>query len=408
MNSSGFASADPDAPSLAVVERHGERLGWRRELPHVAQALDLVGHPGSRWRLPTPALVVDLDVLLGNLYRMQQLVAGRAALRPHAKSHKSAAIAQLQIDAGAVGVCCAKLGEAEALGAAGIEAVLLTSPIDVDAARHRLTAWLEAIPAPMIVVDRVAAVAQLDRSAAEAGRRLDVLVDIDVGLGRTGVAGAEGAVRLAAEVAGSAHLEFAGVQAYGGHWQHLPTREERRQATAAGLSGPDGLRAVVAAIERRVGPVAVRSGGGTGTAVADCELGVLDELQAGSYAFMDRQYRDVLGDEDVAQFACALTVQATVVSANRPGWVTLDAGLKAFATDAGAPVPVQPEGAGRFVFFGDEHGMLAGERRLAPGERVELMVPHCDPTVDRYDVMHVVRGDCLVGVIPVDARGRSQ
>lgn len=374
----------------------------------MARALELVGRPGSRWEVPTPALVVDLDLLLGNLHRMGALVAGRATLRPHAKSHKSAAIAELQLGAGAVGVCCAKLGEAEALAAAGIGAILITSPLDVDAVSDRLVAWLRATPAPAVVVDRVEAVAALDRLAAQAGRRLDVLVDLDVGLGRTGVADAARAARVAGEVAARAHLGFAGVQAYGGHWQHLPTRQERRQAVLAGMTGPSGLAAAVAAIEGAVGPVAVRSGGGTGTVVADCDLGALNDLQPGSYVFMDRQYREALDDEDTVRFDTALTVQATVISANQPGWVTVDAGLKAFATDAGVPVAVGPAAAGRYAFFGDEHGMLTGPERRSVGERVSFMAPHCDPTVDRYDVLHVVQGDRLIGVVPVDGRGRSQ
>lgn len=408
MGPSAPSSAPGADDAAAIVERHTDRLGWRRDLPHVARALELVGQAGSRWRVPTPALVVDLDRLVGNLHRMGALVAGRAALRPHAKSHKSAAIAELQLGAGAVGVCCAKLGEAEALSAAGIGAILVTSPLDPGAVADRLVAWLRATAAPAVVVDRVDAVAPLDRLAAQADRRLDVLVDIDVGLGRTGVADAATAAQVAARVAGCAHLGFVGVQAYGGHWQHLPTREERRQAVEAGMRGPSGLAAAVTAIETAVGPVAVRTGGGTGTLVADCDLGALNELQPGSYVFMDRQYRDALVDEDAVRFDVALTVQATVISANGPGWVTVDAGLKAFATDAGPPVPLAVGADGRFTFFGDEHGMLTGAVRPSVGERVEFLAPHCDPTVDRYDVMHVVRGDRLIGVAPVDGRGRSQ
>ena len=153
------------------------------------------------------------------------------------------------------------------------------------------------------------------------------------------------------------------------------------------------------------------TGGGTGTFAADTALGVLNELQCGSYIFMDRQYADALGDDPDGAFQTSLFVQSQVISANAPRWVTLDAGLKAFATDGPVPKPANPPFADHsYFYFGDEHGglMRAEGQDIAHGARVELMVPHCDPTVDRYSWMHMVRGDVLVSIEPIEAARRSQ
>jgi D-serine deaminase-like pyridoxal phosphate-dependent protein len=166
----------------------------------------------------------------------------------------------------------------------------------------------------------------------------------------------------------------------------------------------------VAAVEASGHAVVTRTGGGTGTMLLDAELGVLNDLQPGSYVFMDCGYRDALGDDPEGRYESSLFVQSQVISANNDRWVTLDAGLKAFATDSG--VPVVPGGAdhGTYGFFGDEHGKLTRgtARSYRAGDRVELVTPHCDPTVDRYDVYHLVRDDVLVDIVAVDARGRAQ
>jgi len=159
------------------------------------------------------------------------------------------------------------------------------------------------------------------------------------------------------------------------------------------------------------GDVRVVTGGGTGTFAADAAQGVLTEVQPGSYAFMDRQYRDALKSDPDGAFEQSLVIAATVISANHPQWVTLDAGLKAFATDGPLPVPITPGLEGCvYRYFGDEHGLLMRpkDRELARGDRVDLVVPHIDPTVDKYDVLHLVQGDVLVGIVPIEARGAGQ
>ena len=376
--------------------------------------------------MATPALLVDLDVLEANLARAAALAAeAGVALRPHTKTHKCAAIARLQLQAGARGLCVAKLGEAEALLAAGVrppEGYLVTTPVH-GGLRDRLAALLT--PARAALRDRLAALGAGPDSAVAvvvdhpeqvvalrgvaALQPLRVLVDLDVGLHRTGVVGPEQAAELAVLVASTPGLAFGGVQAYGGHWQHVDDPEARRAAVAKGMVA---VTDAVEAIEAAGLTVGVRSGGGTGTLAADLELGVLDELQLGSYALMDREYRDALAGDpglgDGGDWGQALWVQSTVVSANHDGFVTIDAGIKALATDAGEPV--WPAGGGRYTFFGDEHGLLttSEHRPLRLGDRVELVPGHCDPTVDRYDVIHLVRGDEVVDVVAVDARGRSQ
>ena len=370
----------------------------------------LLNVPGGRLRLNTPSLVVDLDRLEENIALMARLCRERSiALRPHAKTHKSAEIARRQLAAGAVGICCAKLGEAETLAAGGIGALLVTSPVVTAEGCRRLAALNARCPDLMVVADSEASLAGLAGAAAASGRPLKVLVDLDVGQHRTGIAPGDGAIALAAAIAATPGLGLAGIQGYAGHLMHVHDRGAREAGTLAVMAMLAEMRA---ALEARGLPCAIVTGGGTGSFDLDPAAGVLTDLQAGSYVFMDRQYDDVWTESGgESPFATALFVQATVVSANLPGLATTDAGLKAFATDAGAPRIESGAPAGtRYIFRGDEHGQLefAGENRLAVGAVVACAVPHCDPTANLYDFDHVVRGDTLVDIWPVDARGRSQ
>ena len=374
--------------------------------PHLAAIEAVLGQPGSRGLIPTPAAVVDLDAFEANVAKM----AGRAtaaglALRPHAKSHKCSALAKRQIAAGAVGICCAKLAEAEALAAAGIGQILLTSPIVGAGPAARAAVLAAALPDFRMVLDHPDGAAEL---AAAATGPVRVLIDVDPGLGRTGVHGPDRAVELWRAIAAQPTLKFLGVQCYGGAWQHMEGANARAAAVADGMAK---LRAVMAALRTAGAEVGVVTGGGTGTFEADAAQGVLGEAQPGSYAFMDRQYRDALKADPDGAFAQALSILASVISVNHPKWVTVDAGLKAFATDAGPPVPMSAKFEGcAYRFFGDEHGLLmrpaAGE--VARGERVEFMPPHVDPTLDRYDVLYLVRGDVVEEIAPLEARGASQ
>ena len=372
-------------------------------------AHDLIGQPGSRWRLPTPALVVDLDALGANIAKLaaRAKTAG-VALRPHAKTHKSAFIAGKQIAAGAVGVCCAKVSEAEALAAAGVRGILVTSPIAADETAERCAALAGQDPDFAVTIDHMVGVEALQTAAQRQGVTVQVVIDVDVGLGRTGVADAASAVELALWITADANLNLKGVQGYGGAWQHMVGADKRFAAARAGMAR---LTEVVEALRADGHVCPLVTGGGTGTCAADVNLGVLNELQCGSYIFMDRQYADALAEDPDGAFQTSLFVQSQVISANAERWVTLDAGLKAFATDGPVPKPANPPFADQvYFYFGDEHGglMRAEGQDIAHGARVELMVPHCDPTVDRYSWMHMVRGDVLVAIEPIEAARRSQ
>ncbi len=370
---------------------------------------NLIGIPGGAARLQTPALVLDLDAFERNVAHMVAH-AKRAGigLRPHAKTHKSVEIARRQIAAGANGICCAKLGEAEALAAGGIESILLTSPVVTEAGMARLVALNARMEELMVVCDNAAVAARLDEAAARSGKALKVVVDIDPGMSRTGIRAAD-APALVEQVSKAKGLIYAGLQCYAGQAQHMESPNERRAASLEVMKMLGELRDAL----RKTGHApAILSGGGTGTFDIDPDAHVLTELQVGSYIFMDRQYNDVwVKPGDRAPFETALFVQSTVISANRKGLATTDAGLKSFATDAAPPLLASgaPDGAAYF-FFGDEQGGITypkDGRQLVPGDVVRCVVPHCDPTVNLYDLYHCVRGDTLEAIWPIEGRGRS-
>jgi D-serine deaminase-like pyridoxal phosphate-dependent protein len=366
----------------------------------------LIGQPGSRALIPTPAAVLDLDAFDRNVAKMAaRAKAAGLALRPHSKSHKTSAVAHRQIEAGAVGICCAKLAEAEAMAAAGVGAILVTSPIAGAGQAERAAQLVTQVADFRIVVDHPDGAAEL---GAAAQGPIQVLIDVDPGMGRTGVHDPAQALEVFRAIQAQPNLRFLGVQCYGGHWQHMEGANARAAAVADGMAY---LSTVIAALRQAGADVGVVTGGGTGSFAADAAQGVLTEVQPGSFAFMDREYRDALKEDPDGAFEQALVIASTVISANHPQWVTVDAGLKAFATDGPMPVAVTPKFAGSdYRFFGDEHGRLvrpAGDP-VARGERVDFVPPHVDPTLDRYDVIHFVRGDVLVEIAPIEARGASQ
>ena len=368
----------------------------------------LIGRQGSRADLNTPVLILDVDALDRNIRRMAALAADHGiALRPHAKTHKSIDIAQRQKAAGAVGVCCAKIGEAEVLAEGGVGGILITSPVTAPAAIKRLAALAARADGLMAVVDHPDVAARLDAALAGVGAKLGVLVDIDPGIARTGVASAEAAVALATVISTSPNLVYRGVQYYCGSQQHIESYTDRR---AAIVERTAYLQQVIAALTDAGFAPAIVTGSGTGTHRIDLELGVFTELQAGSYVFMDKQYLDceITGNGE-PPFEVSLAVDTRVVSANRRGLVTIDAGYKSLSTDGGVALVQRgaPDTA-LFSFLGDEHAALIAPdigTQLAPGDPVSLTVPHCDPTVNLYDHYHVVTGDTLVDIWPVSARG---
>ena len=360
--------------------------------------------------IPTPALLVDLDRFERNLERMAAHVrrAGKN-LRPHAKTHRCPEIARRQIAAGALGVACAKLGEAEVMAAAGIRGLLITTEIVPAAKIERLMRLVEIAPDTMIVVDHLANATEISKAAVAQGRVVHTLVDIEVGGRRTGVAPGAPAVELARAVARLPGLRFRGLQGYAGQCAHVMGWKERRAASHAAMAPLMETRTMV---EKAGLPVEIVAGGSTGTHDIDVELPGLTELQAGSYCVMDLDYRRIGGHEGqmLTRFEMALTVVTTVVSVPAADRAMVDGGLKAFSTDKPFPPEAVERPGVEYGFAGDEHGRLTiVDRDRAPqlAERIEFFPPHCDPTINLYDRIYAVRGREVDGVWEIAARGRS-
>lgn len=369
----------------------------------------LIGQQGGRKAFNTPVLVIDLDALERNIAAMAAFAKGRGiALRPHAKTHKSADIARKQIAAGAVGICCAKLGEAEAMADGGVGAILITSPVVSKPAVERLMKLNARIGDLRVTVDNAENVSALAAAARTAGKTLQVLIDVDPGIRRTGVPSAEAAVAVGERIKQFPELRYLGVQYYCGREQHIEAYAERRSAIEDRTAYLKTVIEVLAGIGMAPGVV---TGGGTGTHRIDVDLGVLNELQVGSYVFMDRQYNECdLTGSGALPYETSLQIDARVVSANTAGLATIDAGFKAMATDGGPPTVLSGAPAGSaYHFMGDEHGLVVvGEQKVSIGDIVTLAAPHCDPTVNLYDYFHIVRGDTLVDIWQVQGRGRSR
>jgi D-serine deaminase-like pyridoxal phosphate-dependent protein len=354
--------------------------------------------------IETPALVVDLDPFERNLELMANATCGSGlALRPHAKSHKCPAIALQQIALGAIGICCQKVDEAAAFVEAGIGDVLVTNEVVTGPKLDRL-AELARKATIGLLADDLNVVGAISGAATKAGVVLDVLVEIDVGAHRCGVAPGAPAVALAQRIADSAGLRFRGLHAYQGAAQHLRTPAERAAAIAAAVQLAGSTREAIVAAGIACTTV---TGAGTGTWQLERDSRVYTELQPGSYIFMDADYgRNALAPDDHA-FEQSLYVAATVMSTPAPERAIVDAGLKALAFDSGLPLVHAVHGL-EYVGASDEHGVLRVDTRVAPpvvGERVWLLPGHCDPTVNLYDWIVGVRGDHVECVWPVAARG---
>jgi D-serine deaminase-like pyridoxal phosphate-dependent protein len=363
--------------------------------------------PGMREdEVDTPALLVDLDVFEANLDRMSALLAPTGAkLRAHAKTHKSPVIARLQIARGAVGQCVQKVAEAEALAWGGVSDILVSNEV-VGVAKLARLAALGGIAKVAVCADDPAQVEAIEGAAEAARARLPVLVEIDVGAGRCGVAAGPEAVALAQRIAASPHLIFGGIQAYQGSAQHLRRTEERRAAIAAAA---EGARRTVEQLRQQGLDCPIVGGAGTGTFEFEAASGVFTEIQAGSYCFMDADYAANLDEAGapVATFGQSLFVLSTVMSVPRQGVAVLDAGHKAVAVDSGLPLVWQRPDI-RYVGASDEHGKLTfGPETASPklGEKLRLVPGHCDPTVDRYDWYVGVRNGRVECLWPVAARG---
>ena len=354
----------------------------------------------------TPALILDLDAFERNLERMAATLRGSTVrLRAHSKSHKCPEIALRQVALGAVGICCQKVSEAAVFVDAGIQDVLVTNQVVGDTKLRHLASLARAARIGVLVDHRqqVLALAAVARAHAVT---LDVYVEVNVGANRCGVAPGDAALQLALQIATHPSLRFAGLQCYQGPAQHLRAPAERAAAIGAAVSA---ARLTQQAIEACGIPVERITGAGTGSFVHERDSGVFNEIQAGSYIFMDRDYGDnQRGAGDIA-FEHALFVRTTVMSRTAALHAVVDAGLKASSIDSGMPGVWQRPDL-RYIKASDEHGVLvattaADSVALSLGDQLMLVPGHCDPTVNLYDELVCVRGDRVEAIWPISARG---
>lgn len=358
--------------------------------------------------IDTPALIVDHDALSRNIARMAEACRRIGVnLRPHAKAHKSPDIARLQMRAGAIGQCCQKTGEAEALHAAGVGPLLISSEVVGATKLARVAAIADS--ELIVVVDGIEPAAALSDALVRAGRTAGVLVDVNIGQDRCGTSPGAPAAELAAAVSTLKGLRLRGIQAYQGRIQHVSGYAQR---CAAAKAASEKLEATLESFRLNGLSTEIVSGGGTGTYAFDGGAGFYTEIQPGSYIFMDAHYRSIGGaNGDVYDdFAPALSVMAAVISVPAADRVILDAGLKALSSDSGVPQPIGLSGW-NFSFAGDEHGTLSRTGDGPPlklGDRVRLMPSHCDTTVNLYDEYHVVRDGKVSAIWGIPGRGKTR
>ncbi len=394
-----------------MAQTRGDDAALRAALDRVLSRpwqVESLPEPVPISELPTPALVLDADLLERNLARMAAFLGERGkGFRPHTKTHKCPLIALRQIEAGAVGVCAAKVSEAAAMVQAGVDRVLVTSPV-VDPRRARLLVELAARARTLdVVVDSAAGFDAL-AAAADASAPVGVVVDVDVAMGRTGTRDRDQVLRLAEAAQATAGLTFRGIQHYAGHVMHVKGHDRRREKS---LALWESVQATVRALSEHGLPPTVVTGGGTGTYDIDCEVPEITDLQVGSYIFMDQEYR-LIGARDgewFDDFEVSLQVAATAISQPREGTITVDGGFKAFASDSVNPEPLTLADT-EYRFAGDEHGVLimrtpAQEPLLGSVQR--FITPHCDPTVNLYDWYWVCRDGMVTELWPIAARGCS-
>jgi len=360
--------------------------------------------PGTHYlELDTPALVLDLGKLERNIQKMAHFFEDKPArLRPHAKTHKCPQIALRQLAAGAVGVTCAKIGEAQVLADAGVCDILIANQIVGSTKLERLARLAGEVDL-IVAVDDARNVDDLERACRARSVTLRVLVEIDVGMARCGVQPGDAALGLARQVADAPHLEFVGLQAYEGHLVMLPEYEKRdakvRQAMRPLLSLCEDL-------EQAGLPARIVSGGGTGTYDITGTCPPFTEVQAGSYVLMDTTYLRIR-----PEFESSLTVLSTVISRPVPERLVTDAGMKSLTREFGWPEPLGLDGVS-VQGLSEEHGKLIAADpnavQIQPGDKIRFVPSHCCTTVNLYDVYHVCRDERLVDIWSVAARGRSQ
>ena len=357
--------------------------------------------------IDTPCLMVDLDAFERNVETMGRFMKENGLRhRAHAKTHKSSDIAIQQIErGGACGVCCQKVSEAEALVSAGIRDVLVSNQVVAPQKIERLAALAKRARV-LVCVDDAGNVADLSAAAQRYGVTLECLVEIDVGAGRCGVAPGEPAVVIAKKIADAPGLKFAGLQAYQGKAQHVRDHAEREAMIRSAI---DDTERTVALLEAEGLPCDIVAGAGTGSFEMEGGSGVYNELQCGSYVFMDADYQRVRdsADKPISQFENSLFIVTAIMSKAKADVAICDAGLKAQSIDSGLPVVFGRDDV-EYVKCSDEHGVISDPGNvLRLNERLKLIPGHCDPTVNVYDWYVGVRGGRVEAVWPVTARGMT-
>jgi D-serine deaminase-like pyridoxal phosphate-dependent protein len=353
--------------------------------------------------IDTPALLLDLDLMEQNITRMAAAFRGLTAkLRPHAKTHKTPIIAHKQLAAGAIGITCAKLGEAEVMVAGGIRDILIANQI-VGARKLARLVSLARHADLIVAVDDAQNVQELSQAAQAAGVSLRVLVEVDVGMHRCGVAPGEPALVLAQQVERAPGLRFAGLMGYEGHLVFVPSLEERVQRVHTDMQA---LIDTVHFLESRGLSVGIVSAGGTGTAMITGRLPRITEIQAGSYVFMDGRYKTIEG----VDCDCALTLLTTVISQPQPDRAIIDAGMKTLTHEFGLPRFKGREDL-ELLSLSEEHGTVKLQDpslALKPGEKLEIIPSHGDTTLNIHDYYYGLRRGRVEAIWPIAARGKSR
>ena len=355
--------------------------------------------------LDTPALLIDLDIMETNIQKMADYMTSvNTELRPHVKTHKSPIIAQKQIKAGAIGVTCAKLGEAEEIVQSGIRDVLIANQI---VGKHKITRLINLAKQSeiMVAADDTKNLQDISDAAVADGVNVRILVEVNIGMDRCGVEPGEEALTLAQQVLQSPNLKFEGLMGYEGHTVAKPDRDERESDTRDAMHWLIGTKDY---LNKHGLDVSIMSGGGTGTFDITGSIPEMTEVQAGSYIFMDSTYNKVEGVGE--KFDCSLSVLATVVSRPAKKRIIVDAGLKVLTKEFGIPQPIGYNGI-EMTGLSEEHGKLQVSNRnitLSPGEKLEILPTHCCTTVNLHDRYYCIRDEIVESVWNIAARGRSQ
>jgi D-serine deaminase-like pyridoxal phosphate-dependent protein len=368
---------------------------------------EFIGQPVAE--VPTPALLIDLDVFERNLATLAGFMRSKkAGFRPHGKAHKCPAIGKMQLASGAHGICAAKLGEAEVFVNGGITDVLITAEVVGKRKIDRLMRLAAAAPNLTVVVDNERNAVELSEAALAAKRTLKVAIDLNVGQNRAGLDTPQDAVALAQALAKQKGLDVVGLQAYAGMNMHVVGFANRRAASLLALERAAATRR---AVEKAGFHITLQSVGGTGTYNIDPDFEDVTEIQPGSYIFMDAHYRSIGGVDSEAfnDFGNSLTVLTTVISHPAAGRAITDGGNKALSTDEGLPQPKDLTGI-NYHPGGDEYGIIDlknPNRRLDVGDKVEFIVGHCDTTVNLHNTFWGARKGVVENVWSIDARGRT-